>query len=453
MKKLLLISANTFRDPYPVYPLGVTYLKTYLLQTLPALEVKIFDCNMSTLEDLSVIVRSFDVVGISFRNMDGANSLDSNTFLDGYKKIVDVVRSASDKPLIIGGAAFSLFPEIFMQELQADYGIAGEGEESLRQLLGILLNDNNAADFTSIEGLYCKKNINGTTPHKCYLSSIHAQFDSTLADYYWKESGMLNIQTKRGCPYHCVYCSYPIIDGRKVRTLDPDQIVENLLQLRRDKNISYIFFTDSIFNIHNDYNVELAEKIIHSNLKISWGAYFSPHNLTDELLKIFKMSGLTHIEFGTESLCDKTLASYGKSFNYSQILNTSELALKHNIFYSHFLILGGVGETQDTLNETIEHSKDFRYTVFFPFVGMRIYPKTQLQQIALSEGIISQDDTLVDSKYYLMKDFDLEDIRQKALATGKAWVFPDNHENDELMRHFRLNKNKKGPIWEYLRKP
>ncbi|MDR0763326.1 MAG: radical SAM protein [Bacteroidales bacterium] len=454
MKKFLLISANTFCDPYPVYPLGVTYLQTYLQQKIPSLTVEIFDCNLSPLSKLSAIADNFDVIGISFRNIDGANSLDAYTFLDKYREVVKTVRAAAaDKPLIIGGAAFSLFPEVFMRELQADYGIAGEGEECLRKLFEALLGaDSSTSSLSTIEGLYIRDKNNITVPHRNYLSSIHAQFDAELANFYWKESGMLNIQTKRGCPYNCVYCSYPIIDGRKVRTLNPDEIVENLRQLKRDKGISYVFFTDSIFNIHNEYNAVLAEKLAAANIGISWGAYFSPSNLTPELLMLFKRSGLTHIEFGTESFSDRVLVSYGKNFDFESVLKTSEMALNAGIFYAHFLILGGIGETEETLRETIEHSKQIQYTVFFPFVGMRIYPHTRLQQLSIEDGLISPDDTLLEPKYYLMKDFNLEAVRKSALATGKAWIFPDDKSNEEMMKLFRVKKNKKGPLWEYLRR-
>ena len=82
---------------------------------------------------------------------------------------------------------------------------------------------------------------------------------------------------------------------------------------------------------------------------------------------------------------------------------------------------------------------------------MRIYPYTKLHQIAINEGVITSEDDLVDPRYYIVKDFDLEKVRKMALETGKAWVFPDDPAN-EMMDVFRLKKNKKGPIWEYLRK-
>ena len=449
-RTLALISANRLADPYPVYPIGISYLRTYLKEHLDWLDVFLLDMNLISVENLETILKETppDYIGISIRNIDGANSLDKTSFIPGYSEIMKAVRRNSKAPVIMGGAGFSIFPAILFDLLKPDYGIAGEGEESLRQLLTALESE---GDISGIEGLISnEKGI--LNPHKNYLNSLNLSFDENLSDFYWEKSGMLNIQTKRGCCYHCIYCSYPIIDGRKVRTLDTDLIVGTLERLSRDKGINYVFFTDSVFNIHNDYNAELAEKIIKSGIKINWGAYFSPHNLTEDLLSTFKRAGLKHIEFGTESLCTEQMHRYGKTFSFEDVLLNSERCLKYNIYYAHFLILGGIGETEKTLRETMENSKKIRYTVFFPYIGMRIYPGTALQAMAIRDGIISPHDSLLEPTYYLSKDFNLEECKRMTAETGKAWVFPDDPLADDIDL-MRVVKKKKGLIWEYLRKP
>ncbi len=278
------------------------------------------------------------------------------------------------------------------------------------------------------------------------------QFEPELTGYYWKRSGMLNIQTKRGCPYDCIYCSYPSIDGRCVRTMDPEAIAENILRAKRDYGISYLFFTDSVLNIGPEYNVRLAETLIRRRTDIRWGAYFSPRGIDAEQMRLFRASGLTHIEFGTESFCDRTLEAYGKRFTFGDVERASRLALDEGVYYAHFLILGGYGDTRENVRETIENSRRMEYTVMFPYAGMRIYPHTRLAELAAKEGAIGRDDDLMAPSYYISRDFDLEEVRRAALATGKAWVFPDDPQS-ALADTLRLKRNKKGPLWEYLRKP
>ncbi len=451
-KKIIFISANRHKDPYPVFPLGLSYLKTYLSEHLSDFEITIVDCNTCSQPELAELIRTQNpaYVGISLRNVDGANSLEEGNFLSGYKEIVNTVRSATKAPILIGGAGFSIFPDLFMKELNADYGLIGEGENSLLALIRALENQ---AETNRIGGLILPgQNLSEVKPHDEYIRSLNVCFDETLAEYYWKYSGMLNIQTKRGCPYHCIYCSYPVIDGRRVRTLDPELIADNIERMKKEKGINYFFFTDSVFNIKDSYNQELAETLIRRNLNVSWGAYFTPGNISAEKMRLYKESGLTHVEFGTESLSDAALASYGKNFTFADILKASDVCLKENIYYSHFLILGGYGETKETLRETFLNSQKIQYSVFFPFIGMRIYPFTRLHQIAVEEGFITPDNDLVEPVYYIAQDFDLDQAKKDALNTGKAWVFPDDPKGD-IINQLRIKKNKKGPLWEYLRMP
>ena len=453
MKQILLISANRFCDPYPVYPLGLSYLKTYLSAHLPHDEysVRILDCNRLTNSELYDSVMALDpfFVGVSLRNVDGANSLNEGNFVEAYAEIVATIRRATKAHVSIGGAGFSIFPQHFMDRLQADSGIVGEGETSLCQLIENLAHN---APLDHIEGLILPHEKAPRLPHTRYLNTLDVTFEDDLIDYYWRYSGMLNIQTKRGCPYHCIYCSYPGIDGCRVRTLDVEKIVADMARLKRDKNIDYFFFTDSVFNINNAYNVALAERLIAERLDIHWGAYFSPHNLSDEHLQLFQASGLTHVEFGTESLCDETLAAYGKLFTFDDVKRVSDLCVKYGVYYAHFLILGGYGETRATLRTTIDNSCLLQSTVFFPYVGMRIYPHTKLHEMAVAQGVLLPDDTLVEPRYYIAPDFSIDEARTLAQATGKAWIFPDEPHN-ALMDTMRLKRNKKGPLWEYLRRP
>jgi len=449
-KNILLVSANTFTTPYPVYPLGISYLYTYLKNRLPDYNIHFFDFNLKSITDFTELLsnHNFDIVGVSLRNIDDTNIYSKNSFIDGYKIIISAIRETSSAKVVIGGPGFSIFPQQIFGTLQPDFGIKGEGEDALLQLIRCI---DNQVDYRDIEGLVYKTDTTkiAVNPRNNHLNSLELSFDKDLVDYYWSKSGMLNIQTKRGCPYHCIYCSYPVIEGRKIRTLNADLIVETLKDLYFNKGITYVFFTDSVFNISNEYNKELAQKIIESGVKINWGAYFSPHNLNREELKLFKQAGLTHIEFGTESFSDQQLKNYGKHFMFHEVLEISQICSDLGIFYAHFLILGGYGETERSLDETFENSKKIPLSVFFPYVGMRIYPHTELFKIAVTEGKIKNENDLLEPAYYISDEVNLDTLKTRALATGKKWIFPD-FDDHGMMEKFR-SRNKRGPLWEYLR--
>lgn len=450
-KSILLISANKFCDPYPVYPIGLSYLSTYMKKNLQGYKVLELDLNLHDLDSLNEIVRENNIkyVGVSMRNIDDNNIYEKSSFIDWYKQIVEKVKSVSAAPVIAGGAGFSIFPKYLLEHIGADYGIKGEGESSLVELIQLLDSGKN---IESIQGLVYK-NAKGEllqNTRSNYLQTLDLDFNLDSLDFYWNKSGMLSIQTKRGCPKSCIYCSYPVIEGTEVRTLNIDTIVKTLKKLREEQKINYVFFTDSIFNINKKYNHELCHAIIDSGVKVEWGAYFAPDaSLKYEDLELYKKAGLTHIEFGTDSFCDTTLKSYKKSFKFKDVLEKSQICNDLCIFFSHFLILGGYGETNETLQETFDNSKKIENSVFFPYTGMRIYPNTEIYDIAIAEGKIHKNDKLLKPEYYISDDVDLSRLKEMGEATGKKWIFPDDEKSDfiEVLRA----RKRRGPLWEYLR--
>ena len=451
MHKLGFISANNFIDPYPVYPIGVSYLMTYLEGKMPDCELSLFDFNLDGgYEQMQDWCRKgrFDAIAISLRNIDDNNILSENCFVNHYIAIVKALREVTDAKIIAGGPGFSIFPTLLYERLGIDFGIKGEGEESLYEILNALFN---GRDYRDVEGLVYRDR-NGevvVNPRTSFVKSPCLRMNPDSVEFYYEKSGMLNVQTKRGCPFKCIYCSYPIIDGRTVRNLDVRTVVENIREMYSRYGIDYLFFTDSVFNIDRSYNEELCHSIIDAGLKINWGAYFSPRNLTKEDLALYKKAGLTHIEWGTDTLADATLESYRKNITWEQIRSTSKWASDLGIFYAHFMILGGYGETDATLAQTFERSRELGFTVFFPYIGMRIYPDTRLFDISIEEGCVKSASELVEPVYYVSKTVNLENVKELAGASGQKWIFPGDG-NDELIAKFRA-KHRRGPLWEYLR--
>jgi radical SAM superfamily enzyme YgiQ (UPF0313 family) len=451
-RRILLLSANRVTEPYPVYPIGLSYLSTYLSKKLPAFEVLLVDMITTNPDELGALLQEIQpkYIGISLRNIDDIGSRENAGIIDGYKALMEFIRAHSAARVIIGGSGFSIFPTILFDLLQPDFGITGEGEDSFYQLIICLENNNSYRDIGGL--VYAQHGLTLHREHREHREFIRdgaLHYEDSLVPFYWQQGGMLNIQTKRGCPHHCIYCTYPIIEGKEVRTLNPDAIIESITLLKSRHDVDFMFFTDSVFNIGNEYNRMLAKKLIDSQLDIHWGAYFSPHGLDKETLLLYKEAGLTHIEFGTESFSDKQLKNYGKHFSVSEVLECSALCNDVGIHFAHFLILGGYGETDETLDETFGNCRLIENTVFFPYIGMRIYPGTSLAGIALEEGVITHDDDLLSPKYYLSQHIDPQSIKARAKLTGKRWIFPD----DDMQRTVGAMREKqwRGPLWEHAK--
>ena len=79
---------------------------------------------------------------------------------------------------------------------------------------------------------------------------------------------------------------------------------------------------------------------------------------------------------------------------------------------------------------------------------MRIYPGTHLHQIAIDENKIDLSDDLLEPKFYISDKINLDTLKERAKASGRTWIFPDE-DMSAIMDKMR-KKNKKGPLWEYL---
>ena len=164
---------------------------------------------------------------------------------------------------------------------------------------------------------------------------------------------------------------------------------------------------------------------------------------------MFKKAGLKHIEFGTEALSDVQLKNYGKSFTVDEVVRISEICNRIGIYFAHFLILAGYGETEETLNETFVNSKRINSTVFFPYIGMRVYPGTKLFELAVNLDKIKSIDTLIEPYYFISDAVNTNTIKERAIQTAQKWIFPDDDSSQIL--EVMLRKKKKGLLWHLIR--
>lgn len=444
--KVLLISANRLKAPYPVYPLGVDHVAGAISLRH---EVKVLDlCVQGTDREIRETIDDFapQVVGLSMRNVDNTDLTNTLSFADDFIKIVQQIRSATEAPVVLGGCAFSLFPEELMHLLNADYGLVGEGERLL-DLLDALQGHETPA---GIPGLYTRGAH--ALPPEPWAGPIARCLDglSQSIEFYTGCGGMLNLQTKRGCPFHCVYCTYNKIEGHKLRRFPPAEIAHVARRLQ-DAGARFLFFTDSIFNCDFDHNLEVASSLIAAGVSIPWGAFFSPLPMPDGYFPRLKESGLTHVEFGTEALCDRTLKAYRKPFAVSDVLRAHEAAIDADLKVAHYFLLGGPGEDLNTLDETLTNADSIPRTALFFFNGMRIYPGTELYDIAAEEGQIKRGESLLEPVFYRSGALAEVDVTEhvKRYARGRVnWIIGSGGPTLERLLARLYAKGFVGPLWD-----
>ena len=446
--KVLLISANTLRIPYPVYPLGLDYVAGSLDSRY---QTKIVDLNdFANPDELEAVICDYspDFVGVSIRNIDNLDIIKSRSFLPEYQKLIGQIRKNSKAKIILGGSGFTVFPVEFLHALDADYGVAGEGER-LSLLLEAL---EKSADVKSIPGVVTKETTSIT--YEPWGGSIKRRFDpaNQHTSFYLSYGGMLNLQTKRGCPFRCSYCIYPHIEGSRMRFFPPQEIAQKARELQ-DAGAKYIFITDSAFNASYDHSSQVAQAFIEAHVSIPWGGFFASTLPPADYYKRLADAGLSHVEFGTESLSDLMLINLGKPFSSKDVFAAHKEALDARLHIAHYLLLGGPGENHQTLQKTLNGLDKLGKSVFFFFCGIRIYPHTALYDIALKEGQITASQSLLQPVFYKSPQISDREIMQtvKTYADGRLnWLVDAGETKATQVLPKLFKRGLTGPLWEHL---
>ncbi len=446
--KILLISANRLKAPYPVYPLGLDYVAGVLNASH---DVKIIDLNCFSLKAHGkMLLNEFnpDLVGIALRNIDNTDTTDPKGFMAEYRELVDFLRKHSSAKIVLGGSGFTIFPDRILNVLGADFGIVGEGER-----LGLLVNAlENGKDPARVEGVTVPfKACVVPRPIKTVCLNRNERKTDHL-DYYLEHGAMLNLQTKRGCPFHCIYCTYPLIEGHRMRKVSPGDAAGRALSLQK-KGAKYLFITDSSFNADNGHSIAVAKAFKKAGLSIPWGAFFTPVNIPDGYFKVLKDAGLTHVEFGTDALSDTVLSAYKKPFDVEQVFAAHDAARRQGLYVAHYFLLGGPGETPETLDETLSNIDKIKRTVLFLFCGMRIYPGTRLFERARKEGMLQESQELLEPFFYRSPSISNASIMEKVekKADGRInWITGAGGEETEKIITRMYESGYSGPLWEYL---
>ncbi len=440
--KILLISANVTMSPYPIYPLGLSIVAASLKRAgHDVLQVDFLE-QQTSLDAVADEVSAYGpgLVGISVRNIDNTNLVHEQYYIQNVKNIVSRIRKVSGAKVLLGGAGFSLMPEAILEETGADFGIVGEGEILAAEFA------NNAA-----RGVYPDTKVIGPSARLEGDEIGSALYDDRLLSFYLHSGNIASIQTKRGCTYKCVYCTYPVLEGSNLRLRDPKAVVDDIVLLRDRFKTKYIFFVDSVFNDDDGTYLKVIEEMERRNVSIPWTGFFKPGGLNDGIVERMKRTGFVAAEVGADAASDRTLKRMGKSFTFAQIRQCNDLFVRHGIATSHYFMFGGPGETWETVEEGIENVLSLQKCVSFLFMGIRILPGTPLHRLALKEKVISESQPLLKPVYYLAPGLDrqkLEDRLTKAFEGVRHVVFPPDSYDNSLQILHKLGYT--GPMWDLL---
>jgi len=284
--KLLLInpidrSACSFSNHFP--PLGFGYLAAL---TPPDIQIEFIDENFEEFRP-----RKADLVAIS------SMTIQAN-------RTYEICRYYKSKgiPTIVGGIHVSMLPEEALS--YASSVIVGEAESLWPQAI---------QDF-----------LDGQL-NRLYKSSTFPSLGNLVTprrDIFNKRYIYDTIQTSRGCPFTCDFCSVQVFNGKKYRLRPIEEVIDELKSIKK----KLVFFVDDNIIGHGDKNKERAkllfEAIIRSGIKKYWISQASVNIAEDhELMKLMKESGCMGLLIGFETTDTEKLRKYGKHQNLKSGVN------------------------------------------------------------------------------------------------------------------------------------
>jgi radical SAM superfamily enzyme YgiQ (UPF0313 family) len=426
--RVLLVSTNRERQPYPVVPNGLACVASAL--DAAGHRVRFLDLcfardPIATAREVASAFKP-DIIGVSVRNIDNSDAIALRHYTPEARGVLHALRDAAPAARVIaGGAAFGVAPEALFRDLGVDYAVAGDGERASVALVDALTS---AATIEALPGLVRERDgtVVFTPPGEdADLDSLpppalHRWID--LARYQ-RHGATIPIQTKRGCVYKCIYCTYRNVEGWGYRTRDPELVADEIDELRIKAGVRHFDFVDSTFNSPPGHAIETCEAITRRGMRVQLDTTnFTPATASSELLQAMKAAGFRSLGITAESASDAVLEKLEKGFSAAKVREVAERVERHGIRTLWIFLVGGPGENPRTLEETLAFA-DWRLKrgdAVYLTVGLRIYPGTTLHRIAIREGVVPADSTLLDPAFYFSSalQFEATVARLKRFASG-----------------------------------
>ena len=202
----------------------------------------------------------------------------------------------------------------------------------------------------------------------------------------WRFLRTYTVQTSRGCPFKCEFCSERFFVGERYRQRPADEVVAEIAAIGA-KNL---LLADSTFAGKRQRAMELMEKMIPLKVRWStlWNAYLC---LDDEFMDLAKRSGVLHVNIGMESINAETLSNMNKSFNdVSHYPAMIDGLRRRGISFSLNFVFGFDGERTDIFDSTLQFLRRYKVPVAYfnildPQVGTPLYERFKAENRLLDE--------------------------------------------------------------------
>lgn len=437
--KLLLIAANRYCQPVPVMPLGVCQAAEAAERAGHAVRVLNLMFASKPLAAVAAEIERFrpEAVGISIRNIDNNDMLRPVKFYRDLPPLIGEIRRRLQAPIILGGAAVGLMPESFLRYTRADYAVVGHAETALPLLLAALARGGRPWGVPQVAWLEAERYITPApalpfSPELIRVPDFRRWLD--LAPYR-AHAAAVPVQTKRGCPFSCVYCTYARQEGPEYMLIPPGRVAEQIRELAR-QGFRDVEFVDNVFNSPYEHAQAVVQELALARLGVRYQSVELNPAFTDgALLAAMEKAGFIGIGITAESAADSVLRGLGKNYTADQVQNAATAVARHGIPCFWIFLLGGPGETEATALQTLRFAAESMRPcdVAFFNLGVRVYPGTEMERIARRQQVFGRPRRhQLEPRFYLSPDVDRNWI---AAALARSLQRHMNFLDSSSLRH------------------
>jgi len=351
----------------------------------------------------------YDVVGLSF--------------IAGYYQyrkaleIANAINKSKHRPyFIVGGHGATPEPEYFMNRLECDAIVMGEGEETIIELLDSRpsIPDNVIGIaweyvYYSIEGKSGMDTMCVVNERRPLISDIDSlpfpAYDLFPMNYYRLlrqpncsvTDFCMPMLSGRGCKFHCNFC-YRMDEGFRPRS--NESIIEEIRLLQKDYGITYVSFSDELLMSSKERTISLCNDFIKNKLKFKWYCNGRLNFATKEVLAMMKKAGCVFINYGIESYDDTALKNMNKALTTKQIKEGIEATLEAGISPGFNIIFGNIGETKENLQKDVDfllkYDDGSQMRTIRPVTP---YPGSPLYYHAIKKGLLKDCEDFYENKH------------------------------------------------------
>lgn len=367
----------------PYVPLGILYISAWLQKH--GYDNQVFDSTFSTFEKQKefILQNKPHVLALYTNLMTKLNVLRTIQFVRSQPELAHT-------KIILGGPEVRNHVDKFLQH-GADYIVLGEGEESMLELV-TFIDGKTTASLGEIAGIaYLKEEQTVYNAERAKLKNLdelpmpnRTKVNMQLYFDAWKArhgTNAISLNTMRGCPYSCKWCSRAVY-GQSYRRRSAKHVVDEMEWISNNYNVDSIWFVDDVFTVSHKWLKEFREELSSRNIHVPFECITRADRMSEEVIRDLKASGCFRVWIGAESGSQKVIDLMDRRVDVNQVREMIRMSQANGIQAGTFIMVGYPGETQEDIFETVTHLKEsnpdlFTITVAYPIKGTPLYQEVE----------------------------------------------------------------------------